>query len=362
VSSCAGNLILGVVGFVTITVGVVLVQLSLETPGTSESFRHLQTMPEDAAKDMPAGRPGNLTVEQEDKLRKLWTHLLQIYGVSIDEAGGSSGVAPSQPASSQKTAATTAKAEKPKKKRISLFSRKSNKNVESESEPTEQPSTIESRPKGSDLDDKYGQTKQFYDTLASQSPELLRSTFWGMVKHDHPDALVLRFLRARKWDVDKALVMLISTMGWRAKEMRVDEDIMRNGEGGAAEAENGPDEAVKTLSHDFLAQIRLGKSFVHGIDDRGRPISIVRVRLHKQGDQCEESLERYTVYIIETARLLLAPPVDTGVRILTTFPTSFVSTLTLTACPLDYHLRHDRFLDGQHGKPLRIGLWTLGYC
>lgn len=40
----------------------------------------------------------------------------------------------------------------------------------------------------------------------------------------------------------------------------------------------------------------------------------VRARLHKQGEQTEESLERYTVFIIESARMLLEPPVDTAVR------------------------------------------------
>jgi hypothetical protein len=39
----------------------------------------------------------------------------------------------------------------------------------------------------------------------------------------------------------------------------------------------------------------------------------VRVRLHKQGEQSEESLERYTVFVIESARMILAPPVDTAV-------------------------------------------------
>ncbi|CAL3972138.1 unnamed protein product, partial [Diplocarpon coronariae] len=35
-------------------------------------------------------------------------------------------------------------------------------------------------------------------------------------------------------------------------------------------------------------------------------------RLHKQGEQSEESLERYTVFIIESARMILSPPVDTA--------------------------------------------------
>jgi hypothetical protein len=39
----------------------------------------------------------------------------------------------------------------------------------------------------------------------------------------------------------------------------------------------------------------------------------VRARLHKAGEQSEESLERFTVYTIETARMLLRPPIDTAV-------------------------------------------------
>ncbi len=99
--------------------------------------------------------------------------------------------------------------------------------------------------------------------------------YGAWVKHDHPDALVLRFLRARKWDVDKALVMLISTMHWRAKEMHVDDDIMVKGEAAAAEAESGSDPRPSGLGHDFLAQIRMGKSFLHGVDRDGRPICLV---------------------------------------------------------------------------------------
>ncbi len=95
--------------------------------------------------------------------------------------------------------------------------------------------------------------------------------------------------------------------------MHVDDDIMKNGEAAALEAESGSDPKAKALGHDFLEQIRMGKSFLHGVDKAGRPICIVRVRLHRQGEQAEESLERYTVYIIETARMLLTPPVDTAV-------------------------------------------------
>lgn len=253
------------------------------------------------------GRPGNLTPEQEEKLRQLWQMIFQVCAVWPTENGSGSTDA----AVPVVEKAESLKAEKTKKKR-SMFSRKGKKDHDSDSATTASVSGNLVQLKEGE-DDKYGQTKHFHETLANQSPESIRDTIWSMLKHDHPDALVLRFLRARKWDVEKALVMLISTMNWRAQDMHVDDDIMKNGEGAAAELENGTD-ATARVSRDFLAQIRMGKSFLHGVDKNGRPICVVRVRLHRQGEQLEESLERYTVYIIETCRMLLQPPVDTAVR------------------------------------------------
>lgn len=136
-----------------------------------------------------------------------------------------------------------------------------------------------------------------------------------MVKSDNPDGLLLRFLRARKWDIDKALVMMVSTMQWRAKEMHVDDSIVRDGEAAALDASASSDAAIKKEGEDFMAQLRLGKSYLHGTDKEGRPMCTVRVRLHKQGEQSEKSLERFTVHVLETARLLLVAPVDTAVGI-----------------------------------------------
>jgi hypothetical protein len=64
-----------------------------------------------------------------------------------------------------------------------------------------------------------------------------------------------------------------------------------------------------------MAQLRMGKSFLHGTDKDGRPCCYVRVKLHKQGEQSEKSLERFTVYTIETTRMMLKPPVDTAVSV-----------------------------------------------
>lgn len=242
---------------------------------------------------MPPGRPGNLTADQEAKLKEMWSQMLDIFGVSHDtNATSAANAASSTPEPSS---------EKKKKSRMGIFGKKNKHEGDAAS-------TVD----GAE-NDKHGQAQEFKQALADQTPEELREAFWSMVKHDHPDAVLLRFLRARKFDVNAALIMLISTMHWRSKDMHVDDDIMKNGELGAIKESKSSNVSEKKEGEDFMAQLRMGKSFLHGTDKDGRPCCFVRVKLHKQGEQTEKSLERYTVFTIETARMLLRPPIDTAV-------------------------------------------------
>jgi hypothetical protein len=270
------------------------------------------------APNTPAGRPGTLTPQEEEKLRELWALTMKVFGVHGEESNGVETPA-DVPAATPAAAAAPAAEKEKKKSKLSVFSRhkkdKADKNAEVESTATSGTSTPDiGRLSLSTDDDKFGQTAEFKAAIANIPPEDLRNAFWSMVKHDHPDALLLRFLRARKWDVEKALVMMISTMQWRMSEMHVDDKIVKNGELGALEeAAKSSDAKAKKNDEDFLVQLRMGKSYLHGLDNAGRPMCIVRARLHKAGEQTEESLERFTVYTIETARLLLRPPIDTAV-------------------------------------------------
>jgi hypothetical protein len=269
------------------------------------------------APNTPPGRPGTLTPQEEVKLRELWAATMKVFGVyepPSTEANDAESIG-SAPVAANETA-EPGKKDKKKKSRLHVFKRnKGEKGGDTESKPssgTATPSDLSSL-SIADEDDKHGQGKEFKVALASTAPEDLRQAFWSMVKHDHPDGLLLRFLRARKWDVDKALIMMISTMHWRSEEMHVDDDIVMNGELAALNDSKSDDPSIKKEGEDFLAQMRMGKSFLHGLDKDGRPMCIVRARLHKQGEQSEKSLERFTVYTIETARMLLRPPVDTAV-------------------------------------------------
>lgn len=262
---------------------------------------------------LQAGRQGNLTPTEEAKLQEFWKATLKVFGVPLPDMPGSDSLNGSivegddEP---EDAASSTHTGDKKKKKRH-IFGRK-----KKDAEKAPAPAAVDAS------DDKYGLTKDFHEALANNTPEDLRLAFWSMVKHDHPDGLLLRFLRARKWDIEKALIMMVSTMHWRLKEMHVDDDIVWNGEAAAAQEAKDGDAAVKKEAEDFLTQLRMGKSYLHGLDIEGRPMCIVRARLHKQGEQTEKSLERFTVHVIETARLLLAAPVDTAVSypVLPSFP------------------------------------------
>ncbi|KAE8386849.1 CRAL/TRIO domain protein [Aspergillus alliaceus] len=265
----------------------------------------LKTMPIEAA----PGTVGNLTPEQEVKLQEFWILLLKVCGINVEhiESNGDAAAPPSP--SSQKKQPPP-----PPKRRFTFFGGGGNDTADdaASTKSTNGITNSISSINITDGDDKYGQSKEFQQALTDMKPEEIRLTLWNMVKQDNPDSLLLRFLRARKWDVKKALIMLISTIRWRLQDVKVDNDVMKNGELVALEQSKSSDPAEKKKGEEFLAQMRMGKSFMHGVDKAGRPIVAIRVRLHKPSDQSTDTLDRFTVYTIETARMMLSPPVETA--------------------------------------------------
>lgn len=247
-------------------------------------------MPEDIFADRESltyGRPGHLTPLQESKLQEFWVVILKAIGV-IDAKEAAE-------LSAEPDVVPLARVETGKSRRsFSLWGGGSRSN-----EPPEE-------------EDKYGQNKIFSEALAKFAPATIRKTFWDALKHDNPDALVLRFLRARKWDVKGALVMMVSTMKWRVDDMKI-ESIMEGGEEALIKDGQSTDSKTRKVGNDIMAQHRMGKSFLHGVDKLNRPICFIRVRLHRLGAQSQESLEKYVVFQIETGRLLMNPGADTVV-------------------------------------------------
>lgn len=240
-----------------------------------------------ASTNKPSGFIGNLSTEQEAKLQQLWTILLKAL-----EASGVEG---------------------PPQRKQSVSGTDSNVSGRA--------STASTRADSSQLTQSLQETRLdatqiriIRQALANMTTDELHQGFLTSFKNENPDVLMLRYLRARKWDVCNAFAMMVAAVEWRVKEMRVDE-VLVNGELHALKQEqNTANPSEQKEGSSFLAQSRMGKCFLHGVDKIGRPIVVIRVRLHKPGEQSEEVLNRYIVNVIESVRLLLRQPVETAVR------------------------------------------------
>lgn len=216
------------------------------------------------------GRIDNLNAEQEQKLKEMWAQILIFIGELPPDLKASPSVLSSHSVDSKK-----------KKKKRGFLGLRSG-----------------SDSKKADKPDDLG--KAFRDVVGTMTGEEVADVLFHMLKSDHPDNLLLRFMRARKWVVKDALHMLGNTIAWR-KTLDVN-NILYTGER----------VAVETKDEEFLLQARSKKSYIWGHDFRGRPIVHIKTYNHDPKAQGEESMIRFTVFIMETARLCMKDPVDTA--------------------------------------------------
>ncbi len=109
------------------------------------------------------------------------------------------------------------------------------------------------------------------------------------VGSDNPDVILLRWLRARKWDINGALQQLLDTIKWRH--------------------EWGVKELVAKGELDICQEeIQTGKSYFMGNDKVGRPVNYVSVKNHIKDQFPSESTAKLTVFTMETGRKLLQTP------------------------------------------------------
>jgi len=274
-----------------------------------------------AADGPKPGFLGNINKEQQGKLQTLWSILLKAAemptGLESSNRCIEEHASPTQP-----------------QRRLSLLGR-TQSNISDKSTQKATPAYQQKLLTYlGELGSKPQETKQVEKAISEITPAELRNGLLDTLKHDHPDAMLLRFLRARKWDVPRAFAMIMDAIVWRVKEMHVDDEVMAKGELHALKQERSSNAAEQKAGKDFLAQMRMGKSYVHGTDKMGRPIVVVRVRLHKPGAQSEEALERYIVHVIESVRLTLSPPVETAVCALALISRAFAD--IIRGCSLRY--------------------------
>lgn len=114
---------------------------------------------------------------------------------------------------------------------------------------------------------------------------------------DHPDGILLRWLRARKWQIPSALQLMLDTLQWR-QQWGV-RKLLSNGE--------------NDLNNDECSS---GKTYHMGKDKRGRPLTYVHTSEHIRGQFPLQDTEKFLVLIMETGRYLPSDGIEEGTVVL----------------------------------------------
>ncbi|KAL8278214.1 hypothetical protein RQP46_009387 [Phenoliferia psychrophenolica] len=134
------------------------------------------------------------------------------------------------------------------------------------------------------------ETKDALAAFAEYGSIKVMATFYRYVAMDDPDAMALRFLRARKWSVTAGVAMLCACLRWR---MSSDvEAIFQKGEEGMQNADG------------FIRQMAIAKTYTQGTDRAGRPVIYIHVAKHRTFDQSPKALEDFVIAQMESVRCL----------------------------------------------------------
>ncbi|KAJ1817221.1 hypothetical protein LPJ56_004116 [Coemansia sp. RSA 2599] len=257
-------------------------------------------------KPIVEGAFGHLTPEQTELLQAMWAKLIDSFDKSADELtsapmpedtigdgankdGSGAHRSSSAPASGRSSRQRRAAAA-PSSPAPSTNGSSTGSGWFGWGSGTKHAEPVEYRQLVQDVASEESQPPEFVDHHEKQK-QSIREAFWDAVLCDHPDVLLLRFLRARKWHVDDAVDMLLKCLRWR-----IDEELDRvvwEGEG--------------PLN---LGLMRRGIAAVHKTDRIGQPVIHMIVRLNDPKAQPPEEMVKYTVYLMEVARVVLHPPAE----------------------------------------------------
>ncbi|CAN3372318.1 hypothetical protein DIURU_004556 [Diutina rugosa] len=130
--------------------------------------------------------------------------------------------------------------------------------------------------------------------LQRYPPIVFQKQWLAACRNDLPDNFILRFVRARKWDVDKSIKMLSESIAWRLENPA--NDWLFEGDGPSY---------LQGRNQGMIRNFTREKSWVSGVDREGCPIFWFQARKHFGSDSPAPETERYAVLQIEWVRLFL---------------------------------------------------------
>ncbi|KAK0533564.1 hypothetical protein OC835_002987, partial [Tilletia horrida] len=113
---------------------------------------------------------------------------------------------------------------------------------------------------------------------------------------EHPDTFMLRCLRARKWNVDRALAVIGNIAAFR-----VENDVFQL-------VKRGEVDIVKTVGGAKV--YRNGIAYCWGASKQGFPVCYIEVARHFASNQTQDELKRAIILFQEWLGMLMPPPVS----------------------------------------------------
>lgn len=135
------------------------------------------------------------------------------------------------------------------------------------------------------------------DVLVHHGVQKFYDSFWFLCGPDPPDMVMLKFLRARKWNVERAVAMLARCIKWR-----IDVDV-------AGIVEKG-DLGLSQEDPAYLKQGEVGKAYAASASKENMPIVFFEVQKHYAKGQGSDTMRKFAVISSESFRALMSYPHD----------------------------------------------------
>lgn len=136
-------------------------------------------------------------------------------------------------------------------------------------------------------------SKEVYHTLSKFKPAELHQGIVSTLKNDSPDQNILRFVRARKFQLNPIVDMLVHRLEWNLKSHCVDKWILEN-DLAIAQSKKHPE---------LMKAFEMQKAYMRGVDRNGGTVVVIRVKKHFGSDCPEVDFEKFICLFIESARL-----------------------------------------------------------
>lgn len=134
-----------------------------------------------------------------------------------------------------------------------------------------------------------------FDFLKNGTPQLTHTSWIKSMRQDLLDNLVLRYLRARKFNVTQSLIMIHKSLCWRGT-VGFPDDWTNQGD-----AKFFLEKKIPKYYNNFTA----GKCFGGGHDRQGNPLLFSQARNHIPSELTTEYTDRFALVCIEWTRLFM---------------------------------------------------------